>query len=97
VLDLILGEKVGNRRLLLRVLAAGTAPSEARLVQTDAKLESHEKHDRGKVTTYQRISLPLKSARGHFVILLYPHRGCQPLPATARSRDGAALRIAWPH
>jgi hypothetical protein len=96
VLDLNLGEKKGDRRLLLRVLAAGAEPSEARLIQTAAKLESHEKHDRGNVTNCQRISLPLKSVGGHFVILLYPHRGGQPLPATAWSRDGAALRIAWP-
>jgi hypothetical protein len=72
VLDLILGEKEGNRQLLLRVLAAGAELSEAKLVQYDAKLEGYEKHARGNVTTYRRISLPLKSMNGHCVVLLYP-------------------------
>jgi hypothetical protein len=94
VLDLILGEKVGDRRLLLRVLAAGAEPSEARLVQTEAELESYEKHDRGNVTTCQRISLPLKSVHGHFVILLYPQCKGQPMPVTVWNRGRTQVTIA---
>jgi hypothetical protein len=93
VLDLLLGEKEGDRRLLLRVLAAGAEPSEAKLVQTEAKLESYEKHDRGNVSTYQRISLPLKSVHGHFIILLHPHCKGQPMPVTVWNRDRTQVTI----
>jgi hypothetical protein len=93
VLDLVLGEKEGNRRLLLRVLATGAEPSEARLVQTEATLESYEEHDRGHVTTYQRISLPLKSVSGHFIILLYPQRKGHPMPVTVWNRDRTQVTI----
>jgi len=91
----ILGEKEGDRRLLLRVLAAGVDPGEAKLAQTHAKLESYEKHYRGRVTTYQRISLPLKSAYGRFVVLLYPHLDNESLPKTGWTYDGASLNTVW--
>jgi len=96
VLDLILGEKVGSRRLLLRVLAAGVQSSKAKPVQTDAKLETYESHDRGNITTYQRISLPLKSVGGHFIVLLYPHHDGELLPTTAWTRASAGLKVVWP-
>jgi hypothetical protein len=95
VLDLILGEKEGNRRLLLRVLAAGAEPSAAKLVQIEAKLESYDQERRGNVTTYQRISLPLRSVRGHFIVLLYPHRQGASLPTTAWTQDSTRLKVAW--
>ena len=94
VLDLVLGETEGDRRLLLRVLAAGAEPAEAGLLQAEAKLESYQNEFRNNVITYQRISLPLRSVRGHFVVLLYPHRKGQPLPATAWT--GPNLEVAWP-
>jgi hypothetical protein len=97
VLDLLLGEKEGDRRLLLRVLAAGTGPAEAKLVQTEARLESYEHEFRNNVITYQRISLPLKSVLGHFIILLYPHRDGESLPTTVWTRDGTRVNIAWPN
>jgi hypothetical protein len=93
VLDLVLGEKQGDRRLLLRVLAAGVEPSEAKMLQAEAKLESYEKHDRGSVTVYQRISLPLKSVLGHYAVLIYPHREGELLPTTAW--NGAQVKIDW--
>jgi hypothetical protein len=95
VLDLILGEHEGNRRLLLRVLAAGCEPDEAKLVQTESKLESYEQELRGNVTTYQRISLPLRSVRGHFIVLLYSHRRGESLPTTAWTQDSTGLKVAW--
>ncbi len=93
VLDLILGEKEGDRRLLLRVLAAGDEPPEARLVQTEAKLESYEQERRGNVTIHQRISLPLKSVSGHFVVLLYPQCKGQPMPVTVWNQDRTQVTI----
>jgi hypothetical protein len=93
VLDLNLGEKQGDRRLLLRVLVAGAEPFEAKLVQNDAKLESYEKHDRGNVTAYQRISLPLRSVSGHFIILLHPQCKGQPMPATVWNGDQTQVTI----
>jgi hypothetical protein len=45
------------------------------------------------LTRYQRISLPLKSVCGHFVVLLYPHRKGEPLPTNVWS--DAHMRIGW--
>jgi hypothetical protein len=93
VLDLLLGERDGDRRLLLRVLAAGCAPDEAKLVQTESKLESYEHVFRNNVITYQRISLPLNSALGHFKVLLYPHRKGDLLPRTQLDHDQLHIRV----
>jgi len=96
VLDLMLGEQDGTRRLLLRVLAAGCEPNEAKLVQTESKLESYEYVFRNNVITYQRVSLPLKSVCGYFMILLCPHRESESLPTTVWTQDSTELELAWP-
>jgi len=93
VLDLVLGEQDGDRRLLLRILAAGVAPADSRRLQTEAGLESFEKEDRGRVTACQRISLPLNSTIGHFKILFYPHRKGDPLPRTQLDHDQLHMQI----
>jgi hypothetical protein len=67
--DLLLADHKG-RRLLVRVLSAGPGtrvPDE--LVQA-ARLEPYEKNDRGNITTYHRIVLPLEAVTGSFKILL---------------------------
>jgi hypothetical protein len=94
VLDLVLGEKDGNRRLLVRVLAAGSDAAEAKRLQTESKLETYQKEHRGRVTHHQRLILPLESVVGHYVVLLHAFRAGDPIPDTTWA--GSKLTIALP-
>jgi hypothetical protein len=93
VLDLVLGEKDGDRRLLVRVLAAGSNTSEAKLTQAEARLETYQKEHRGRVTHYQRLTLPLEAVVAHYVVLLYPLRHGAALPETRWSGRQLTLKL----
>ena len=93
VVDLVLAEADGPRRLLVRVLAAGTVPREAAHVRENARLEVYKTERRGKMYTFPRLVLPLEAATATFRVLLYPHRKDEPLPETAWSNDGRSLTV----
>jgi len=92
VVDLLLGDEPG-RRLLVRVLAAGSSPAEAKGTADGAKLETFEKTFRNRTTTHQRLTLPLRAVVGHFKILLLPLREGESPPQTTLSADGTTLSI----
>ena len=92
VVDLLLGDETG-RRLLVRVLAAGSSEAEAKRTAAGAKLETFEKTFRNRTTTHQRLVLPLRAVVGHFKILLLPLREGDSPPQTTLSADGTTLSI----
>ena len=94
VVDLVLAEADGQRRLLVRVLAVGKAPAEAALTREQARLEVYKTERRGKTHEFPRLVVPLEGAGGTFKILLYPHRKGDALPETAWSDDGRSLAVS---
>ena len=82
VVDLVLADET-DRRLLVRVLAAGSNASEAKLTQTGAKLDTYTHTRRGRQYSHRRLVLPTRGVRGHYVVMLYPLRKGQAPPATA--------------
>ena len=95
VVDLILGDDDG-RRLLVRVLAAGANPSEAKLTRTEARLETLEKTTRRGTSKHRRLVLPLRAVAGRYRVMLYPFRKGDPLPRTVWDERREKLTIAWP-
>ena len=95
VVDLILGEKDGDRRLLVRVLDAGRDAGQASGTRTNSRLETFETKTRRGSARHQRVVLPLRAAAGAFRVLLAPHRKGQPLPETTWNADRTRLTIAW--
>jgi hypothetical protein len=96
ILDLVLGEKEGDRKLLVRVLAAGSETLEAKLTQTEATLETFQKEHRRNITTHKRISLPLEAVIGTYKVLLFPFHSDDKLPETIWSDGGKTLAVRWP-
>ncbi len=94
VVDLVLADGAG-RRLLVRVLAAGDT-AQARQTQAKAALETFENKTQKGTTRHQRVVLPLRAVTGHFVVLLFPHREGEALPATRWEDGGRRVAVAWP-
>jgi hypothetical protein len=95
--DVLLGEKDGSRRLLVRVLQVdGAAGAPAREVAS--KLETYKvKHDarRNKTHMGNRLIISTRSVEPRFKVLLYPHRKGDALPAASWGDAGARVGIVW--
>ena len=96
VVDLVLAEAEGDRRLLVRVLAAGAGSAEAHVTRDGAKLEEYETVHRNKSTLRRRIVLPLRAVTGTYKVMLHAFRKGAPLPETAWSDGGKQLTVTWP-
>jgi hypothetical protein len=93
VVDLVLAEADGPRRLLVRVLAAGTAPEEAARAGEGARLEVYKTERRGRTHEFPRLLVPLEAVTGAFKVLLYPHRKGDALPETSWAEDRQTLSV----
>ena len=98
VVDLVLGDQEG-RRLLVRVLQAGSEAAEASLTQSDSKVVVQEEEGQGVRLARPRrakLELPLKAVTGTYKVMLYPHRVGDALPETSWADEGGTLQVTWP-
>ncbi len=92
--DVILGEKEGDRRLLLRVLQVGRNEGQRTAAFGGTVLEEYTLGEGARATTDSRLRVPLNDVIGAFKVMLLPHRKGQPLPAI--TFNGETLTVEWP-
>lgn len=94
--DLVLAEKGGDRRLLVRVLQAGASPAEQAACRNGARLETYKSIEGRTEVTAKRLVLPLKAAAGTYKVLLFAHRQGEALPVTTWDAGRTKLAVQWP-
>ena len=87
--EIVLKEKEGDRRLLVRFLQAETC---------ELKIEDYQaaKSRQGKVTPGKRLVASLNTVDPDFRVMLYPFRKGQPIPETEMDKGGAKCVVRWP-
>lgn len=92
VSDMVLKERQGDRRLLIRLLeCAGEITDDGR----PARLETYVRNARWQ-RLGKRLVIPSRSVAPNYKLLLYPHRRGEPKPVTSWSTDRSELRVEWP-
>lgn len=87
--EIVLSEKEGDRRLLIRFLQKDTGT---------IQLEKYEaaKDRNGKIIEGQRLIASVESVEPGFRVFLFPHRAGGELPATTWQEDGTTLSVTFP-
>ena len=82
-LDLVLGAKGDNRRLLVRILQAGDTDAQKSACITGARIDVFDQPGpRQTSKSFKRLILPLKATTATYKILLHAYQEGQPLPKT---------------
>jgi hypothetical protein len=94
VRDIVVAEKNGNRRLLLRVLTDGEPAGDAYTENYSATVAL-----RSLIPFAQgvyRLVIPVQDSALRMRVLLYPYREGEQLPASSWSPDHRRLSVEWP-
>ena len=94
LLDLLLKETEGNRRLLVRVLSSGSNRAESAATHEGARLEIYDGGDQRHSLLSKRLVLPLRAVTASFKVMLYPYREGEPLPSSQWDANRTTLTIA---
>ena len=89
--DIVLKERQGDRRLLVRLLeCAGDITDDGRPAQLQTYVRSARWQRLGK-----RLVIPSRSVTPNYKLLIYPHRRANQLPATRWNSDRSVLEVGW--
>jgi cytochrome c553 len=91
-IDLVIGDDQ-NRRLLVRVLEAGSKSEIPEATLKNTTIIDYSKTFRNKTTHYTRLEIPVNDTLGNFTVLLFPFQQGETLPTTDYDKQNNKLIV----